>query len=182
MGTLCSHKPKHIKATDFLINNHLNWSSHDAETGEKHTVLATALVGMREFYAAVEHVKPDGSREVWAAVLKVSWFPKDYYGFCVKSMSEHDGPYYHNCPEKILKLLTPIDSENAQAWRAKCWERLGARKIVKKVGDKVELWGRTYHLDENLGRRGYRVHDVETGKIYRMNVNHIKQSTLVEAP
>ena len=62
MGTTCSHKPANVKATDFIVDNHLTWDSHDKESGDKHTVLATALVGMREFYAAVEHVKADGTR------------------------------------------------------------------------------------------------------------------------
>lgn len=179
MGTICSHKPDHIKATDFLIQNHLTWVSHDKETGDKHTVLATALVNMRELYAAVEHVKADGTREVWCAVLKVSWYPKDQFNCCVKSMSEHEGPYYHNCPEKILKLLTPTDSEWANKWREKCWANVNLKKVVKKTGDLVRFWDHTYELGENLGRRGFRVRDVDTGAEYRMRLNQVKAATLV---
>lgn len=180
MGTICSHKPAHIKATDFIVQQHLTWDSHDKETGEKHTVIAKALVGMREFYAAVEHVKADGTREVWCAVCKVSYYPKDYYGFCVKAMSEHDGPYFHKCPEKILKLLTPTDSEYANTWREKCWANVNHKKVVKKAGDKVLYCGHVYSLDENLGRRGFSVHNVETGQRYRMRLNQVKQASLVE--
>ncbi len=179
MGTICSHKPANIKATDFLIQNHLTWDSHDKETGDKHTVLATALVNMREFYAAVEHVRADGTREVWCAVLKVSWYPKDQFNCCVKSMSEHEGPYYHNCPEKILKLLTPTDSEWANKWREKCWANVNFKKVVKKTGDLVRFWDHTYELGENLGRRGFRVRDVDTGVEYRMRLNQVKAATLV---
>lgn len=179
MGTICSHKPDHIKATDFLIQNHLTWYSHDKETGDKHTVLATALINMRELYAAVEHVKADGTREVWCAVLKVSWYPKDQFNCCVKSMSEHEGPYYHNCPEKILKLLTPTDSEWANKWREKCWANVNFKKVVKKTGDLVRFWDHTYELGENLGRRGFRVRDVDTGAEYRMRLNQVRAATLV---
>lgn len=179
MGTICSHKPDHIKATDFLIQNHLTWDSHDKETGDKHTILATSLVNMRELYAAVEHVRADGTREVWCAVLKVSWYPKDQFNCCVKSMSEHEGPYYHNCPEKILKLLTPTDSEWANKWREKCWANVNFKKVVKKTGDLVRFWDHTYELGENLGRRGFRVRDVDTGAEYRMRLNQVKAAMLV---
>jgi len=179
MGTICSHKPANVKATDFIIQNHLTWDSHDKETGDKHTVRATAMVNMREFYAAVEHIKADGTREVWCAVCKVGYYPKDYYGFCVKAMSEHEGPYYHNCPEKILKLLTPTEDENALAWREKCWANVNRKKVVKKVGDKVFYCGHVYSLDENLGRRCFSVHNVETGQRYRMRLNQVKQASLV---
>lgn len=179
MGTICSHKPDYIKATDFLIQNHLTWDSHDKETGDKHTVLATALVNMREFYAAVEHIKADGTREVWCAVCKVSWHPKDHYNCCVKAMSEHDGPYYHNCPEKILKLLTTTDSEWANKWREKCWANVKFKRVVKKVGDVVRLYGHDYKLYEDLGRRGYRALHVESGNFYRLKLNQVKSAMLV---
>jgi hypothetical protein len=179
MGTTCSHKPANVKATDFLIDNHLTWDSHDKETGDKHTVLATALVGMREFYAAVEHVKADGTREVWAAVLKVSWYPKDHYNCCVKAMSEFEGPYCHNCPEKILKLLTPTDSEYANTWREKCWANVNRKKVVKKVGDVVRLYDHDYKLVEDLGRKGFRAYHVDSGNQYRLKLNQVKEATLV---
>lgn len=179
MGTTCSHKPANITATDFIIQNHLTWDSHDKETGEKHTVLATALVNMREFYAAIEHIKVDGTREVWCAVCKVSYYPKDYYGFCVKAMSEFEGPYYHNCPEKILKLLTPTDSEWANAWREKCWANVNFKKVVKKVGDVVRLYGHDYKLYEYLGRRGYLALHVESGHAYRLKLSQVKAAMLV---
>ena len=180
MGTTCSHKPANVKATDFIVDNHLTWDSHDKESGDKHTVLATALVNMREFYAAVEHIKADGTREVWCAVCKVSYYPKDYYGFCVKAMSEFEGPYYHNCPEKILKLLTPTDSEWANTWREKCWANVNRKKVVKKVGDKVSLYGHTYKLYGCLGRRGYLATQLESGRTYRLKLSQVKEATLVE--
>lgn len=179
MGTTCSHKPANITATEFLIKNHLTWDSHDKETGDKHTVLATSLVNMRELYAAVEHVRADGTREVWCAVLKVSWHPKDHYNCCVKSMSEFEGPYYHNCPEKILKLLTPTDSEWANAWREKCWANVNFKKVVKKVGDVVRLYGHDYRLYEYLGRRGYLALHVESGHAYRLKLSQVKAAMLV---
>ena len=181
MGTTCSHKPANVKATDFLIDNHLTWDSHDKEAGDKHTVLATALVNMREFYAAVEHVKADGTREVWAAVIKVSWYPKDHYNCCVKAMSEFEGPYYHNCPEKMLKLLTPLAEHEKYAaeWREKCWANVNRKKVVKKVGDVVRLYGHDYKLREYLGRRGYFATHVESGHTYRLKLNQVKAAMLV---
>jgi hypothetical protein len=45
---------------------------------------------------------------------------KTEYGF--KYMDETMGPYYTNCPNKILDMLSPTDNEYAIKWRNKCRE------------------------------------------------------------
>jgi hypothetical protein len=37
-----------------------------------------------------------------------------------KFMQESLGPYFYDCPESILNLLTPTDSIYAKQWREKC--------------------------------------------------------------
>lgn len=93
--------------------------------GRAHRVLADAIVGTRVYYAAVETIA-DGKREVGAVVNLLSFKPKDPDGmtFGYKDMDETMGPYYHDCPARILDLLTPTESAYANEWRAKCRERL----------------------------------------------------------
>ena len=42
-----------------------------------------------------------------------------------KMIGENAGPVEDRCPEKILGLLDAPESENARAWREKCWRNLG---------------------------------------------------------
>jgi hypothetical protein len=63
-------------------------------------VLRSALVGMRVYYAAVEHILPaTGAREVWAAICLVRYNPRDRggYTFGYKDMSESMGPCERDC-------------------------------------------------------------------------------------
>jgi hypothetical protein len=78
------------------------------------TVLRSSIV-RGVYYAAIEHVRPGGEREVWACVCLVRHNPKarDGYIFGYKDMEESMGPYSYDSPAAILDLLTPTDNENA---------------------------------------------------------------------
>lgn len=91
-------------------------------------IIDCAVVNLREAYLAVEQGYPSGGKEVFAVVCLLSYRPNDYYNIGYKDMSEDMHPYYYNCPERILKLLTPTDNEQSNEWRRKCWERIQARK------------------------------------------------------
>jgi uncharacterized protein DUF6927 len=90
-------------------------------------VLRSSLVQMRRYYAAVERVeKVSGQCSVSAVVCLVDYNTRDKEGyiFGYKDMDETMGPCDHDCPAAILDLLTPTDSEWANAWRQKCRARL----------------------------------------------------------
>jgi Domain of unknown function (DUF6927) len=109
-------------------------------TSMSNRVLKSALVGMRTYYAAVEHTdQVTGEKSVWAAVCLVRYNPrdKDGYVFGYKDMAETMGPVETACPKAILDLLTPTDSEYANDWRAAC--RLRAGKRMPKIGDTIAL-------------------------------------------
>jgi hypothetical protein len=94
-------------------------------------VLLSALVGKRIYYAAVEEVRVATSeREVWAIICLVRYNPRDSEGyiFGYKDMVESMGPYECDCPEPILDLLTPTNSQYALRWRARCRENAAARR------------------------------------------------------
>ena len=93
------------------------------------TVLRSALVKMRTYYAAVEQIRPDKPREVFAVVCLVRYNPRDAEGyiFGYKDMTEHMGPCEAECPAVILDLLTPTDAEYAITWRERCRAAITAR-------------------------------------------------------
>ena len=98
-------------------------------------VLRSALVRLRVYYAAVEHVHPaTAGREVWAAVCLVKYNPRDAEGyiFGYKDMTESMGPCEAECPESILNLLTPTDNQYAQRWRARCHDNAAARRALSR--------------------------------------------------
>jgi len=112
----------------------------------KSRVLLTAKVGWTEAYAAVEYIHKDtDEREVYALTYMIQYYKNGHFGY--KDMSEHCGPNICNCPEKILKLLTPLkqDGKNAnewaQAWRDKCWAQIERKKKGRglKVGTVVKF-------------------------------------------
>lgn len=99
-------------------------------------VLDSAIVRRNEYYAAVETIKPDGARQVWAAVFMLNFCPKarDGYTFGYKDMSESMGPYLWNCPARILDLLTTEGANNyAIDWREKCRATIAARNAKPKL-------------------------------------------------
>ena len=85
-------------------------------------VLKSSMVGTT-YYAAVK--KGD---IVFAAVFLTS---TDGWDFGYKDMDETVGPYYYDCPQSILKLLTPTDNETANNWREAC--KLNAEKKKKQI-------------------------------------------------
>lgn len=97
------------------------------------------------YYAAIQNLKrrveedvyediPESERTVWAIVFLTSTDKNDYYNFAFKDMDEFCGPYKYDCPESILKLLSPTDNEYALEWRKKCWEKINAKKEHRTLG------------------------------------------------
>lgn len=134
MGWTFQHKPRNVREE---LDRQLTWSNDEGAR----RVLDSAIVGMREYYAAVEHTKPDGTRVVWAAVFMLQFVPKAHDGltFGYKDMDETCGPYAWRCPERILALLTETDSEYANNWRAKCREYHATRAAMPKLEEGMRL-------------------------------------------
>ena len=117
MGWTTNYKPKGEPVLDFFNRaGVLTWGD---DTPNKYRVIDSAVVKFNTFYAAIEQThKETGERHVWAAVILIQHYPKDVHNFGWKEMSEADGPFASECPERILKLLTPTDSNGANDWRA----------------------------------------------------------------
>lgn len=78
------------------------------------------------YYAAMKNTQ---TGRVWALIVKTSIFKGDFY---YKDMSESELPFYYDCPECILKLLSPTENENAAEWRRLCRERANERRTREK--------------------------------------------------
>lgn len=141
MGWTFYPKPHDAKAD---LDLGLTWSNEDGQR----RVLRSAMT-LTNYYAAVEHTKPDGTREVWAATYLIRHTPNASDGctFGYKDMTEHMGPYgCDSCPEAILDLLTEPTGhdravECALEWRARCRAYHQRRKLAKRVkpGTRVEF-------------------------------------------
>ena len=131
-----------------------------------------------EFYALCEH--PNGQRDIFVALIKGTKPSRYKCGeFGYKDMSESMGPCYYNCPERILAKSTD-QSEYAVAWREKCRklrkEKSLQTKVLKalKEGDKLLtsfgelIFMYHYKSTQFVAKR------VDSGKVFRYNVKHIK--------
>lgn len=100
-----------------ICDEQLTWTN---DSGSRKPI-KSAMVG-NTYYAAVEHIQPDGSRRVWAAITLVKTNIKDYWNFAYKDMDETVGPCECKCPVGILNLLTETGHEWAKEWRESCWK------------------------------------------------------------
>lgn len=98
-------------------------------------VLKSALIKgthyAREYYAAVEQVRPDGTREVFAMIGLLTIEPGQEVPFAYRTMSEHAGPYVTRCPMGILALLSATENETAFNWRQDCYAHHSLLRTVK---------------------------------------------------
>lgn len=92
-------------------------------------ILDFAVVRLRTAYAAFQ-VAPG---EVIALVFLLDFNGDGHFPFGYKDMEESMGPCEDECPERILKLLTPTTSEYALGWRKRCWARIEARKARPRL-------------------------------------------------
>lgn len=91
-------------------------------------ILKSCMVGT-VYYAAV---RGKNAPDVWAAVFLTAENNRDYFNFGYKDMSEDMGPYCYDCPKSILDLLSPTDSQSANAWREACRKRHAEKSAKKK--------------------------------------------------
>jgi hypothetical protein len=127
MGWLFTHKPHGMSVKDFFEEN-FNYN-RDGRYGR---ILDCAVV-KRTAYIAYEAGSDDGNRSVFGVVCLLDYRPKECHNFGYKDMDETMGPYFYDCPERILKLLTPTENEYALEWREKCWERIRSQQNKPKL-------------------------------------------------
>ena len=117
-----------------------------------YNLIASRMVGS-VYYAAVQplqraardengRVRKDGNghtmaemipenERVTTAVVFLTQVEKGMFYY--KDMSETMGPCYYDCPESILKKLSPTDNEYANEWREQCWQNVKANALKKRM-------------------------------------------------
>lgn len=119
-------------------SNDLEWARQEFSCDNervKQTVLDISKTG-GALYAAIESItKADGTREVFGLVVKISWANKSegHINFYYKPIEETEGPYYHDCPERILRLLTKPANRYAETWREACRQKRKDHAKAKKL-------------------------------------------------
>lgn len=132
MGWTFQHRDKGISNKDFF-SQLFDYKREDGSYGKVLECHATT----GETYLAYERGTPDGEVRIHALMCLTKWVPKDHYNFGYKDMDENCGPYYCNCPKKILDMLSPTTSEYALKWREECRKKLEKPKVT--VGTVVKF-------------------------------------------
>jgi len=127
MGWTITHKRPGETVKAFF---HREFDFEDAD-GRWGRVVDCAVVGCNTAYLAYATGDAGGVSKVGAMVCLLC-HPRGYHNFGYKDMDESLHPFYYDCPERILRRLTPCDDEEANRWRQKCWERLAARTDGKR--------------------------------------------------
>lgn len=139
-------------------NDHAKW-----------VLLDIAIVKMRTAYMAVEIIRRDQeSKQLDMATRKVVAFVflLDYrssepgYDIGYKDMDESMGPCESECPERILKILTPTTHEYALAWRKRCWDNIAKKKSFKLKKDAV-IETQPISFKDGLTRSRFKIIDLK---------------------
>lgn len=128
-----THKEPGISVFDFFREEF----NHEEDNGAYGKVLDCAVKNLCTAYLAYEVRNVHGNHEVTAVVCLLHYSRDPYYNFGYKEIPEIFEPVECNCPERILKLLTPLldptGQECAQRWREKCWENIERRKAMPRL-------------------------------------------------
>ena len=146
MGYWSDYKPKGMSMNEFFEKKY-NYEDENI----KLNVLDSAFTNYCEGYIAIERIiKKENIKYVFCLVVLVRWENTLGGDNCmIKEMDEFVMPYYYNCPERILKLLTDFDKfksenftdkekENSREWRNHCKKRIEKRKMLAK-GNTIKL-------------------------------------------
>lgn len=128
MGWTYTHKTDGISVFEFF-QERFKYSKDDGSYGK---VIACATVNLHTAYMAYEIFSPEKGKEVVALICRLDYVPNDYYNFGFKDMDETCGPNEVECPERILRLLTPTEHEWAKKWREACWQNVKSRVRLTK--------------------------------------------------
>jgi len=117
MGWYSGHRPKGQSIREYLVADGL----------DDDKIVDMAVKNMTTAYIAY---RTDEGEVV--ALVYMLHFTRDYFNTTYKPLDENMGPCDTDCPERILDLLTPTDSEYAVEWRAACRRAIALRRAVSK--------------------------------------------------
>jgi hypothetical protein len=135
-------------------------------------VLDQAQVG-NVHYLKMSHLdKKTNKTDIFVMVVLTNWNNEDYwFNFGYKEMEDCTGPFYYNCPLRLLEGLTE-SNETGMAWRQKVREYHARRRAKPKVGQRIKFAKPLkFNFGGGLGWREYGTFDVikykKSGIAYR---------------
>lgn len=142
-----------------------------------YTLLDQATVG-NNLWMLVQH--PDGHKII---ALELLSYARADSCWGHKSLDEGMGPNACDCPLRILDAAEPNPSGYAAEWRerVRAWHVADAAARTRRKslapGVTITLYGDTYILGRNLGRRGWYA-TRKDGVEFRIKANQMKDATL----
>jgi hypothetical protein len=144
---------------------------------EGYRLVASRVVG-NHFWGLVETIAT-GKKYIWLGLMMGGG---RNMGWGYKSMDEFSGPYHYDCPLSLLEQASELEGDGGYAlkWREKVRQYHTDKKVKAKMcaGTVISYNNSKYKLDENVGRRGWYVTDVDTGAKYRMSARQVNQSKI----
>jgi hypothetical protein len=115
--------------------------THDDGSITDRRVVASSCLNNRTYYAAVQSHDNGMAGDIYAIICLVRWNPRasDGFVFGYKDLDETMGPCEAECPDRILRLLTPTTYEYAIAWRRRCQDNLQLRDRPIVDGMRIRL-------------------------------------------
>lgn len=143
-------------------------------------ILKSRMVGST-YYAAVKQLLrytesgtyepiPEDEQVVTAWVILTRSAKGEWHNFGYKDMTENEGPCYEECPESILKLLSPTTNEYAVEWRNNCRKHARSKKKLSALplGSVIEFTtgGRTVKVTKRAPAYQFKTPFWTDGKYY----------------
>lgn len=152
-----------------------------------HEALVAELMHRNANYVVVDSALTSFGRHLWTVVENKSTGDRfvcldliekwdGSWGY--KPLSEHERPFYYDCPVRLLALAGEPSSELAAKWRKDVAEYRAKKTAKFKAGDKVALYGKTYEV-MSKDKKSYMVREAETGRVYKMTPKNFASCALV---
>ena len=136
MGWWFQYKPSDMSVKEFFEKEF---------NGEKIKVLDCKVVNFKTAYLAIQN-----PLTIFGCVCLLEYKHNEHCNFGYKDMDESMEPYYYECPESILKLLSPLSDDpkddGARRWREQCYKNIKKNKALGKIAD-----GKTIQTNRGIG-------------------------------
>jgi len=128
MGTTTVYNSGHLSAKEFV-------EKYVFPADDEGCKLIDISLRGNVAYCAIQAPK---TGRILAAVVRLV---KDNGNWNHRDMGEDSGPYYWDCPARILDQLSPTDNGYALEWRKRCRDRLKQTRATKdmKPGTVIKL-------------------------------------------
>jgi hypothetical protein len=160
--------------TSFSMHESIKeWFKKKWKSDNRYKVLDSALVKRNTMYGAIKNIE---TNEIFCAIFLIRW-SNNYCNFSYKDMTEFVSPCEIECPERIMKLLTPLnDKDNindlARKWRNKVYnywniqKKLNSGKYLIKTNTPIKFSnGLSFNYFKKIGKKYY-AGELQTNNVF----------------